>query len=192
MAEPVTAALAALGGFLAKSLWDIYWTRRHEAESVARKLRIDFLERRQLKEFYWPLCVHFQKNDAVWEFLKRAYYSDDALENRVSTELMKVFFLPNHEEISRIIEANVYLAQADEMFMQLIRKFLRHVAIYKAMRSSDLDLDPIAVGEPWPEGLSEAVAKRTAELQSKFDREVGIDRELRLPNPSFAAKLAIL
>jgi hypothetical protein len=174
MSESLLAALAAIGGFLAKSIWDLYWARKLDFESAARQKQLEFLER-QLKEFYWPLHIHLQKNDAVWEFARRTYNSSNLVERSVNAELMRSFFLPNHQVMVTIIENNVHLAKADTEVERLIQAFLRHVAVLSALKSTGLeDLHPIAVGEPWPKGLSEAIARRTLDLQDRFDQQIGL------------------
>jgi hypothetical protein len=62
MNQALLTTLAAAAGFIAKSLWDLYWKRRGDLETAARQKRLDFLER-QLSLFYWPLYIHLQKRD---------------------------------------------------------------------------------------------------------------------------------
>jgi len=173
MTEPIVTALAAVAGFLGKSAWDLYWKRKEQREYVIRQKRLDFLER-QLSEFYWPLYLHLQKNNVVWEHLVNGRANDPLIKARVDLQLYSSFFLPNHEEILKIIEANIHLAQADYELESLLLRFIRHVSIFRALRQVELhNIDPIALGEPWPDELFPAIEKRTKMLQREFDRELG-------------------
>lgn len=172
MEKALLTTLAAVIGFLGKSLWDLYWKRREQVEALARQKRIDFLER-QLSQFYWPLYLHLQKNNVIWEHLIRKKTSDDSVHAPVDNQLYKGFFLPNHDVMVKIIESNVHLAQPDQEFEALLLRFVRHVTIYKAIRDAGLSCDPIDVGEPWPERFFPAVESRLRSLQQKYDRELG-------------------
>ena len=135
---------------LLKSLWDRYWKRRDELEDLRRGKRIDLLER-QLSRFYWPLYFHLQKDNAVWSRLRDRALGKDDLREQVARQIEKDFILPNHEETVQVIESNIHLTGANEELLRQLLAYIRHVAVYNAMRSSgDYTHDPISLGEPWP------------------------------------------
>ena len=173
MSETLIAILSAVVGFLGKSAWDLYWNRKTEKERVSHQKRLDFLER-QLTEFYWPLFFQLQKNSIVFERIMGSKDANDALSAKLDYDLERNFFYPNNEEMAKIIQTKYYLAQPDESLQKLILRFLRHQAVFTAIRKMGLnDQDPIRFGEPWPMGFYEAIEKRTKNLQEEFDREIG-------------------
>ena len=178
MNQALLTALGAAAGFVVKSLWDVYWKRREETASLARSKRIELLER-QLSLFYWPLYLHLQKNNVIWERIVQGRSINDALKNKVDAALYTTFFLPNHEIMVKIIESNVHLAQPDVGFENLLLRFIRHVTIFRTMRDVGLPYDPIAVGEPWPAEFFPAVETRLKSLQERYDSEIGSQSILR-------------
>jgi hypothetical protein len=173
MEQAVLTTLAAVAGFLAKSGWDLYWKRREQAETLARSKRIELLER-QLSQFYWPLYLHLQKNNVIWDHLIHGSAIDPALKAQVDRDLYNSFVLPNHEAMVKIIEAGAHLARPDDDFGKLLLRFIRHVTIFKTMREAELPYDPIAVGEPWPSEFFGALESRLRATQASYDREVGL------------------
>ncbi|MEK6289687.1 MAG: hypothetical protein AABO57_28560 [Acidobacteriota bacterium] len=178
MYDTLITALAAVGGFLAKSVWDLYWKRKEQHESVARQKRLDFLEK-QLSQFYWPIYLQLQKNNVVWEHLVSGKAINDSLKKQVDSQLYSSFFLPNHENMLKIIEMNIHLAQPDEVLEKILLRFIRHVAIFEALREVGIkDVDPIALGEPWPTELFPAIEARLKKLQEEYDKELGRRRNV--------------
>lgn len=178
MEQAILTLVAATAGFMAKSLWDLYWQRRERHESMAAEKRIQLYER-QLSEFYWPLYLHLQKNNVIWEHLIEGprhsgrSRGNEGLAKEMDQKLLESFFLPNHEAMVELIESNAYLAQPDSEFERLILRFIRHVTIFKVMRAARMRADPIAVGEPWPADFFPAVERRLRSLQSRYDAEIG-------------------
>jgi hypothetical protein len=173
MNQTLMTTLAAAVGFLSKSLWDQYWKRREQAESLSRKKRIDFLER-QLSLFYWPIYIQLQKNNVVWEHLVNGKAFSLSIKQAVDQQLYKSVFLPNHEGLVSIIETNIHLAQPDPKLEALLLRLIRHVSIFKALRDlGHENIDPIALGEPWPGEIFPAIETRLREIQAEYDREIG-------------------
>ena len=172
MEQAVLTAVAAAAGFIGKSLWDLYWTRRSGIKALARQKRLEFLERR-LSSFYWPVYLHLQKNNVVWEHLMDRAAPNSKIRSTVDEELRRAFFLPNHQAIVAIIESNIHLAQPDEQLEQLLFRFLRHVTLFKALRDAGIeDSHPLSVGEPWPRELLPAIEARLRELQRRYNQEL--------------------
>lgn len=173
MNPTLLTVLAAAAGFIAKSLWDLFWRRREDYATLARQKRIEFLER-QLSLFYWPLYIHLQKNNIVWDHLVNGTSINFKAKTTVDKQLYQNFFLPNHEAILKLIEANIHLAQPDEELERLLLRFIRHVAVFRAIRDGGLqNTDPVDVGEPWPTELFPAVEQRLRGLQQQYDQEIG-------------------
>ena len=68
------------------------------------------------------------------------------------------------------MEANIQFAQPDAELLREIAAYVRHVAVYGALRSTKTySLNPIDVGEPFPEGLITSLETRLKKLQSEYD-----------------------
>jgi hypothetical protein len=129
---------------------------------------LEFLER-QLTEFYWPLYWGLQKDNAVWQ---RALDRDklDAAKQKISRGIEQDFILPNHKEMVGIITSKIHLIEADPKLESLLLAYVRHVAVYTAMRKVRIDdQDPMAQGEPWPKELFPMIEDHTKRLQAKYD-----------------------
>lgn len=169
MDETLVGLLAGAAGFLAKSMWDYIVAKRQERDSLALNKRVERLER-QLSEFFWPVYLRLQKDNAVWEKILDKNKGDDELRQAVGHEIEKNTILPNHDEIVSIIESKAYLAEPDQKLSQLLQQYLRHVAVYKSMRSAGCyDKDPIYLSEPWPSELFEVIETRTLALQKQYE-----------------------
>lgn len=173
MPEAAITLLGAVVGFLAKSAWDLYWKQWQEHKSLQYHKRLDVLEQ-QLSRFYWPVYIRLQKDNAVWNrILDRSKGTED-LRARVGEAIESKVVLPNHQETVRVIQENIHLAQADKELEKLLLQYVRHVAVYAAMRDAGCrDMDPVTLGEPWPDKLFPAVAERTQRLQTEFDQLIG-------------------
>jgi hypothetical protein len=103
--------------------------------------------------------------------------SDDS-RRKLSQEIETKVLLPNHVDAVGIIRSSIHLANADGEFLELLAKYMRHVDAYTSLRSAGMmGVDPIDVGEPYPEGLSEAVEARLRKYQAEYEellREKGV------------------
>lgn len=150
-------------------------------ENELAKLRdathLKFVER-QLADFYWPIYLRLQKDNVVWRRILDRNQGDDALRQRVGVEIEKNFILSNHDEIVKIIESNIHLAKADDELLEPLLKYLKHIAVYKAMRAAGCyDKDPIYLQEPWPKDFFPVIEERTKTLQGQYDKLLAWDKE---------------
>ncbi|MEO0536738.1 MAG: hypothetical protein AAF215_23115 [Cyanobacteria bacterium P01_A01_bin.123] len=173
MTEAVTTVLGAIAGFLAKSAWDLYWQQRQDKKTLQYRKRLDVLEQ-QLSRFYWPIYIRLQKDNAVWQRILDRNRDAEDLRARIGESIESKVILPNHQETVRVIQENIHLAQADKALEELLLQYVRHVAVYAAMRDAGCkDIDPITLGEPRPDKLFPVVAERTLRLQAEFDQLIG-------------------
>jgi hypothetical protein len=170
-------------GIAAKSLWDSYVGWRNNTRLEKWKIRVTQLEGR-LSNFYWPLYIRLLRDDNVWTKVfidlrpggthSRAIWVDNIPKDRrasLSEQIQDSILVPNHVEAVRIITSNMHRAgNNDPEFTALLLKYIRHVDVYESLRSAKLnDVDPIDVGESYPEGLSAAVAARLKAYQDEYD-----------------------
>jgi hypothetical protein len=129
---------------------------------------------RQLSEFYWPIYTRLQKDNAVWRLMLAKYEDDDIprkqdddILRKVAFEIEKNDILPNHDQIVQTIQAKIHLSQAEPKLQAALMDYIRHVAVYKALRNTgDTERDPVALNERWPKDLIELVKKKTDALQT--------------------------
>lgn len=180
---PILAALFTALGVLFRSLWDSYIGFRDKTRLEKWKIDIDQKER-QLSEFFWPLYFHLIKDDKIWDKVfydlrPRANRSPPAWITKVppekrselGSEIENNVLIPNHVAAVEIIASKMHLACAEQGLEDLLLKYVRHVEVYRALKSARLnDVDPFDVGEPYPDGLSEAVKKELLKHQQEYDR----------------------
>ncbi|HYO76613.1 MAG TPA: hypothetical protein VE010_09125 [Thermoanaerobaculia bacterium] len=150
-----------------------------EIESAAsHKLHVDNLARtkelelreRQLSEFFWPLYMHLQMDNAVWERMAQITPHSETRDRLLAAKMEAAFILPNHEKAMQIIEAKRHLAGTDQALEAQLLKYIRHVAVFRALRGLGVtDRDPQHVGEPWPTEFFDIVSKATLQKQQELD-----------------------
>jgi hypothetical protein len=71
--------------------------------------RVRFLEE-QLSKFYWPIYLHLQKDNLIWDRLKERTQDPDNAQSRLSLQIESGVILPNHKEALAVIEDHLHLA----------------------------------------------------------------------------------
>jgi hypothetical protein len=165
--------LLLLGGFLVnKTVEKLKYAEslRNEITKQRFVTRLQLIER-QLTEFYWPIYLRLQKDNVVWERMLDKDKEDEALQ-KIGTLIETDFILPNHEEIVKVIESRIHLAQLDQELLEALLSYIKHIAVYKAARAAgftDLHHTQKDLLPPWPENLYPIVEKRTKTLQNEYD-----------------------
>jgi len=168
MEQEVESFKAALGERLAELESRL---RIGEAREDVRFRQLLEFRAEQLSEFYWPLYIGLQKDNVVWRRILDKRDGTDELKKRVGTVVERDVVLPNHERLVTLIEKHIHLAEADEELEWLLLVYIRHVAIYKAIRTAgEENVFPISAGEEFPHGLFPAVERRVRELQEDYNR----------------------
>lgn len=151
-------------------------------EETANQLRFNRLlsfRAEQLSEFYWPIYIRLQIDNAVWE---RALGAQTP--NRLPPDIgrpMEQFLLENHKEILAVIESKFYLAELTPELEKDLLDYVRHVAVYLAMRTTAHynDKVPVDLNEPWPSNLFPHFKARLDELQSEYNEMLKQQRSLQ-------------
>jgi len=168
MDEFIIAGVATIVGAAAKAGWDWLFEQRKAHASLALTKHVEFLDR-QLSEFYWPLYIRLETDNTVWTRILDVAEEDD-LKRRVAQAIERTVILPNHEEITRIIETRMHLAQAGPELAQALLQYINHVTLHRALRDAgDEQKFPLDFGVPWPEDLFPLIKERTETLQSAYD-----------------------
>lgn len=168
-------ALLLLAGFGLNRLLERFKAdraRENEREKLRNQKQVDYLER-QLSEFYNPICIRLHIDGATWRRILDRQHGDDDLRSKVGRQIEKDVLLPNHEAVVSIIQSKIHLAVADADELAVMLAYVRHVAVYRAMRAvSCYDRDPIALGEPWPKDFLPIIERTQARLQEEYNRLV--------------------
>ena len=146
----------------------VYQLQLQEAIAKDRDTRNIELIAHQLSDFYWPLYLHIERDNIISEKLA-AKWKGNFTDRRLGEQLEKSVVLPNHEAIVKIIEDNIYIADCGPELLQQIKLYLRHVAVYKALRDSGSRDDPSKFNEPWPKELFPLVKKKLESLQKAYN-----------------------
>jgi hypothetical protein len=127
---------------------------------------------RELREFLAPVAMCLSNDDAVWQRVPHLNTgsSSSQLPEEVAHTLEREFMIPNHDRAVAAITASFDLTSDDSELREGLVKYVRHVAVYKAIRVARLALNPVDVGEPFPKDLHTQIQRRivakTAELET--------------------------
>ncbi|BAB73404.1 hypothetical protein ACN23B_07225 [Anabaena sp. FACHB-709] len=139
---------------------------RHNAE-------INLIER-QISEFYWPIYLRLEKDNVMWKRIKSLSPEQNVLPEAASDAIEKEFILKNHQEMVEIIESKIHLAENANNSKDLINellKYIKHVAVYKTIRSvKELQtINPVDLNEPFPDKLFPMIESNFRELQNRYE-----------------------
>ena len=123
------------------------------------KARLEFVSS-QLRDFYWPIKIRLEKNNAVYRLLGNKFVG-----SRIDSEVI----LPNHLEIINIIEKKIYLAQADDELSSEIFNYVGHVYMYQALRRNGYEGFPNEYkGNNYRETFYKIISDKTSQFQKKY------------------------
>jgi flagellar biosynthesis component FlhA len=157
-------ALIGVLGFIGKSLYDIFLSMRNK--------KIEILENK-LQKFYWPILIRIEKDNAIWESILSKRDNTDSLQYKLAYIIEKNYVLQNHNEILEIISSNMHLAEPDKELTDSIRKYIKNVTIYKAIRDSGEEkVFPLELGAEWPQDLYKLIQNRTEKYQKELNSKI--------------------
>jgi hypothetical protein len=157
-----------LAGIVCKGAFDSYLHRRDEAHKFVLDKRVQFLEQ-QLSQFYWPIYLHLQKDNLIWERLRERNQDPESSQSKLSRQIESGVILPNHKDAVAVIEANLHLA-GDSAVVKESLLYVRHVKVYDMLRAAGIKDDPINHGEPYPGDFFPLIEKRVNTLQAEYDK----------------------
>jgi hypothetical protein len=157
-----------LAGVAFKGIVDSYLRRRDDLRKFLLDKRVRFLEE-QLSLFYWPMYLHLEKDNLIWERVQERNQDPDSPQSRLSMQIESGVILPNHNEALAVIEAHLHLA-GDADVVEASLRYVRHVKIYSMLRAAGIKEDPISHGEPYPRGYFPLIDKRVHALQAEYDQ----------------------
>ncbi|MBD2254044.1 hypothetical protein [Nostoc parmelioides] len=142
--------------------------------AIARyNAEIEFIER-QISEFYWPIFLRLEKDNVMWKRIKSLSPEQNVLPEAASDAIEKEFILKNHQEMVEIIESKIHLAENANNSKDLINellKYIKHVAVYKTIRSVKemQTINPVDLNEPFPDKLFPMIENNFRELQNRYE-----------------------
>jgi hypothetical protein len=164
----VWGGLTFLAGVASKGIIDSYLRRRDDVHKFLLDKRVQFLEE-QLSKFYWPIYLHLQKDNLIWERLRERTQDADSAKSKLSLQIESGVILPNHKEALAVIEDHLHLA-GDASIVEASLRYVRHVKIYEMLRAAGIHDDPVNHGEPYPADYFPLIEKRVNALQAEYDR----------------------
>jgi hypothetical protein len=126
---------------------------------------------RQLSEFYWPMYLRLQKDNTVWRRLLDKGKEEDNPLRRIGSRIEIDFILPNHNELVKIIETKIHLAEPDAALQAALLSYIDHVAVYNAAIAAgftDLHGSQRELLTPWPRDLFPLIEERALKLQRDY------------------------
>jgi len=148
--------------------------RRVEREVALQRHtdRLRFVER-QLSDFYYPVKIRLERDNAVWEV--SAQNKDSSANFKIATDIEGRLVLPNHDEIMDLLKNKFHLLVNDAESVDLqplidqMNLYQRHVTIYKALRDSKDNRYPhsVCTGCGYPKGFEEQINARIRALEAQ-------------------------
>jgi hypothetical protein len=164
----IWSGLTFIAGVASKGIVDSYFRRRDDLHKFLLDKRVKFLEE-QLSQFYWPMYLHLEKDNLIWERLLERNHDPDSPHSRLSIQIETGVILPNHREALTVIETYLHLA-GDTQVVEASLRYVRHVKIYEMLRAADIKEDPVNHGEPYPKDYFPLMDKRVHALQAEYDQ----------------------
>src|SRR5262249_28359882 len=143
---------------------------RSEMRRLQTEKELDFRER-QLTEFYWPLFIRLEVDTAVWgRILEKR--QEDARNRALAEAIEKDLILRNHDASLELLRSKIHLSEDDPQTFELAMRYVRHVAVYKALRvSGDNQRFPYDLGEPWPADFAKEIRETARRLQAEYHKK---------------------
>jgi len=166
----ILALVSAAVGVVGKSLWDAAVQRREANRQLRLESQIGHLEK-QLSEFYWPIYLRLLQNEVIWEHILHKHNGARGSDFGQIIEDREV--MPVHDDIIARLQRNSHPADADHGFRALTMAYLKHVAVFKALRHAGDRRMPDQLGVPWPPSFNREFERRTLECQREYDHLLG-------------------
>jgi hypothetical protein len=167
----VWSAATFVLGIASKGVVDDFLKRKQDAQKFSIQKKARFLEQ-QLSKFYWPIYLHLEKDNLIWERLKERDQNPESPASKLSLQIEKDAILPNHRAAVVTIERYLHLA-GDIAIVEDSLRYIRHVKVYEMLRSAGLKDDPISHKEPYPNDLFAMIKERVFALQAEYDSLIG-------------------
>jgi hypothetical protein len=146
--------------------------RANELRIAQSNAQLQFIDQ-QLAQFYYPIKIRLERDNAVWEVSARN--RDASTDLQLADDIEAKMLLPNHREILELIRNNFHLltnqseaADVTELLTQ-INRYQRHVTIYQALREANDLRMPYQVCEDckYPTEFEVQIDKRIDDLQTQ-------------------------
>jgi serine/threonine protein kinase len=122
-----------------------------------------------LSEFFRPTHLRLQRDNINWRRILDVGHDEGSIQRRVAERIERDYILPNHDEIIAIIERGRHLIEPDVELLRVVDDYIRHVVVYKALRSSgDKTTFPLQIGAPWPQMFFPFVEARIQTLEKEY------------------------
>jgi hypothetical protein len=117
------------------------------------------------------MYLRLQKDNTVWRRLLDKGKEEDNPLRRIGSRIEIDFILPNHNELVKIIETKIHLAEPDAALQAALLSYIDHVAVYNAAIAAgftDLHGSQRELLTPWPRDLFPLIEERTLKLQRDY------------------------
>jgi hypothetical protein len=171
----VTLITALFAGAI--TIWGWIYQRTREDHTRRLELTRKHLEK-QIEEFYGPLLNLLHTMDVHWEVLQQLMKvekdgsgSTEEEKSKIREFLENSFFLPVHEEITKLLKTRLYLVEGKQIPPPMVQ-YLEYFAQHKAQRQiyTDLGIKTEHVrGRAWPASFYEVVKRGFDATMSRYE-----------------------
>jgi len=145
-------------------------TNSSPSQELDNTKEVEKIEER-LNKFYKPILHRLKKDDNIWRLSSKLSNSKDALPLDASETLEEKYILPNHREIIQILKDFSHLKLEDDLLEEEIGKYIRHVAIFETIRSTDSmkHLNPIDMNSPYPKYFKIMIESHIDKIETQLE-----------------------
>lgn len=131
--------------------------------------RLEKIEEK-LNKFYKPIVSRLKKDDNLWRLSSKLSSSSEALPLDASENFEEKYILPNHREVVQILNDFSYLKLDDPVLEEEIGKYIRHVAVFETIRSTESmkHLNPIDLNLPYPKYFKALLEDHIENLETQL------------------------
>jgi hypothetical protein len=114
-----------------------------------------------LGAFYKQVRECLKTDDAIWRRVLGVKLPKNTTRFKVAARIEREEIFPNHDKLVGLIERNWQLVEDDDELVVLLKAYIAHVKVYRAIRAEgDARTFPITLGAPWPDRLAPAIESR--------------------------------
>ena len=125
-----------------------------------------------LRDFCWPIYIRLKENEATYQILFKGKMDNDtdSVNYKIARFVEKFILMKNHEVIVAITIKYRYLAETDSELEDLLKAYIRHVRIYKALLDNNINKYPgVELEAPFPSKIDAYFYNKTSQLQKKLE-----------------------
>ena len=134
-----------------------------------RAERIQYLKSK-LQLFLDPVLQAIEIDNITWERIQSLSDDKDVFSKKLSVAVEHDFLMENHKKAAECVQKNLHFLALDHPLRKTLIEYVKHVAVYAALRKTGEDLNPIDVNVEFPDQLESLLRIEFEQAQAAYDR----------------------